>query len=120
MNLFKLILDYLAKNSSESLKTMDANMVEYHHKYKKDKPSGTALSLAKSLENIGINVPVSSVRAGAYPGVHTLNFDAEDETLTISHTARSRNVFAKGVVTVAEWFINIKKGGLYNFKDFLC
>jgi 4-hydroxy-tetrahydrodipicolinate reductase len=82
----------------------DAAIVETHHAMKKDAPSGTARSLAEAvLVSRGADVPVSSVRVGHVPGVHTLVLDAPFEQITLTHEARDRRVFADGALRAAHW-----------------
>ena len=65
---------------------------ELHHAAKKDAPSGTALALLQTMREAGYTAPidVSSTRAGAIPGTHTVGFDGGGETITLTHTARDR------------------------------
>ena len=67
---------------------------------KKDAPSGTALELLASMRRAGYErgVDVSSTRAGAIPGTHTLGFDGASETITLTHTSRDRSIFARGAL----------------------
>jgi 4-hydroxy-tetrahydrodipicolinate reductase len=82
----------------------DAALVETHHNKKKDAPSGTARSLAALVEEQrGAPVPVSSVRVGHVPGVHSLVLDAAFEQVTLTHEARDRRVFADGALLAARW-----------------
>jgi 4-hydroxy-tetrahydrodipicolinate reductase len=82
----------------------DAAIVETHHAMKKDAPSGTARSLAEAVRvSRGADVPVSSVRVGHVPGVHTLVLDAPFEQVTLTHEARDRRVFADGALLAARW-----------------
>jgi 4-hydroxy-tetrahydrodipicolinate reductase len=84
-----------------------AAIVETHHAMKKDAPSGTARSLAEVVrQNRGAVVPVSSVRVGHVPGVHTLILDAAFEQVTLTHEARDRRVFADGALLAARWMRN--------------
>jgi 4-hydroxy-tetrahydrodipicolinate reductase len=78
---------------------------EAHHVTKKDAPSGTALSLKKTMEQSGFPRPidVSSTRAGFIPGTHTVGFDGPAETITLTHTARDRSAFARGALLAATW-----------------
>ena len=75
-------------------------ITEVHHVHKLDAPSGTAVTLA---EQIGSNVPIESIREGEVPGIHTVTWDSEIDTLTLSHSAKSRQGFALGAVIAAEW-----------------
>lgn len=82
----------------------DAAIVETHHAMKKDAPSGTARSLAEVAQRSrGAEVPVTSVRVGHVPGVHTLVLDAAFEQVTLTHEARDRRVFADGALLAARW-----------------
>ena len=88
----------------------DPFLEEAHHKFKLDAPSGTAFTLKLIVEGeLGRAVPTASTRAGYIPGTHTVGFDSEVDTLTISHTARSRAGFAEGAIVAAKW-IEGRKG----------
>ena len=78
---------------------------ELHHDKKQDAPSGTALLLRAAMERRGYHraIDVSSTRAGAIPGTHTVGFDAAAETVTLTHTVRDRAVFAHGALVAAKW-----------------
>ena len=94
----------------------DPFIEEAHHKFKKDAPSGTALSLKKIVESeYQRETPTASTRAGYIPGTHTVGFDSEVDTVTITHTARSRAGFAEGAIVAAKWIQNRK--GLYEFSQ---
>jgi len=84
---------------------------EAHHAAKRDAPSGTALLLESALKGRAYNRPidVSSTRAGSIPGTHTVGFDALDETITLTHTARDRSGFARGALEAARW-VHGRKG----------
>ncbi len=91
---------------------------EAHHKFKKDSPSGTAIFLKRIVEaKYGREVPASSMRAGYFPGRHTLGFDSEADTLTITHTARSRAGFAAGALLAARWIAGRK--GFFEFSEII-
>jgi 4-hydroxy-tetrahydrodipicolinate reductase len=78
---------------------------ELHHSAKKDAPSGTALMLKQAMEQAGYSRPidVSSTRAGSIPGTHEIGFDAQAETVALTHTVRDRAVFAHGAIAAAKW-----------------
>lgn len=132
----------LMKLVSEAAKILfergfDIEIVEKHHNRKKDAPSGTALMLADSICN-GCNeklnyiydrssldekrnkndLGISSVRGGGIIGEHEVIYASEDETISISHTAYSKKIFANGALRAAE-FIDGKKSGIYDMKDVL-
>ncbi|MES3032899.1 MAG: dihydrodipicolinate reductase C-terminal domain-containing protein [Gemmatimonadota bacterium] len=101
--LFSIAVADAARRFSAAL-GFDAAIVETHHAMKKDAPSGTARSLAEAAERSrGSAVPVSSVRVGHVPGVHTLVLDAAFEQVTLTHEARDRRVFADGALLAARW-----------------
>ena len=92
---------------------------EIHHSAKKDAPSGTLLKLADEMREAGYDrhVDVASNRAGAIPGTHEIGFDSPADTITLRHTARSREGFALGAIKAAEWIAGRK--GFYEFGDIL-
>jgi 4-hydroxy-tetrahydrodipicolinate reductase len=90
---------------------------EIHHAAKKDAPSGTMLALVDEMERSGYARPVSvsSNRAGAIPGTHEIGFDSPEDTITIRHTARSREGFARGALRAANWVAG--KRGVFEFRE---
>jgi 4-hydroxy-tetrahydrodipicolinate reductase len=90
---------------------------EIHHSAKKDAPSGTLLKLVDEMKKAGYarNIDVGSNRAGAIPGTHEIGFDSGADTITLRHTARSREGFARGALKAAQWIIG--KKGLYEFSE---
>jgi len=92
---------------------------EAHHAAKRDAPSGTALALEAAIRRGGYTRPVNvaSTRAGSIPGTHTLGFDAVAETLTFTHEARDRSVFARGALEAARWVIG--RRGWFTMRDVL-
>jgi 4-hydroxy-tetrahydrodipicolinate reductase len=101
--LFSVLVSDAARRFSASL-GFDAALVETHHAMKKDAPSGTARSLAGvALRSRGTEVPVTSVRVGHVPGVHSLVLDSAFEQVTLTHEARDRRVFADGALLAARW-----------------
>jgi 4-hydroxy-tetrahydrodipicolinate reductase len=92
---------------------------EIHHSAKKDAPSGTLLKLVEEMRAAGFarKVDTSSNRAGAIPGIHEIGFDSAADTITLRHTARSREGFALGAIKAAEWVAG--KKGFYEFGDVL-
>lgn len=89
-------------------------IVEYHHDKKKDAPSGTALMLQNAS---GASV-IHSVRLSDIVGRHSVIFGLDNETITLSHSALDRKLFADGAIKAARWLIN-QPHGLYSFDDFL-
>jgi 4-hydroxy-tetrahydrodipicolinate reductase len=92
---------------------------ELHHSAKKDAPSGTLLKLVDEMRKAGFrrHVDAASNRAGATPGTHEIGFDSTADTITLRHTARSREGFALGALKAAEWVAGNK--GFYEFGDIL-
>ena len=108
------ILLKLTEEANERLSDWDIEITETHHRFKKDKPSGTA----KMIQNIfdGNEINTSSLRLGNVPGDHSVSFGGLGEVITISHRALSRRTFAEGILLSAQ-FISNKKSGFYSFKD---
>jgi 4-hydroxy-tetrahydrodipicolinate reductase len=92
---------------------------EIHHSAKKDAPSGTLLKLVEEMKKADPKRPVdvSSSRAGAHPGTHEAGFDSAADTITLRHTARSREGFARGALQAARWVVG--KKGWFEFRDIL-
>ena len=92
---------------------------EIHHITKKDAPSGTLVKLVEQMKAAGYEraIDASSNRAGAHPGTHEVGFDSAADTITLRHTARSREGFARGALKAAQWIIGRK--GFYEFSDVL-
>lgn len=92
---------------------------EIHHSAKKDAPSGTLIKLVEEMRSAGYsrNIDVASNRAGKIPGTHEVGFDSAADTITLRHTARSREGFALGAIRAAEWVVG--KKGFYEFGDVL-
>ena len=92
---------------------------EIHHHTKKDAPSGTLIKLVDEMKSAGFtgNIDVSSNRAGAHPGTHEIGFDSAADTITLRHTARSREGFARGALKAAQWIVG--KKGIFEFSEVL-
>jgi 4-hydroxy-tetrahydrodipicolinate reductase len=92
---------------------------EIHHDTKKDAPSGTLIALVNEMKAAGYerNIDASSSRAGRHPGTHEIGFDSAADTITLRHTARSREGFARGALKAAQWIPG--KQGVFEFKDVL-
>jgi len=90
---------------------------EIHHATKKDSTSGTLLALVERMKQAGYERPISTAsnRAGAHPGTHEIGFDSAADTITIRHTARSREGFARGALQAARWVMG--KKGFFDFRD---
>ena len=90
---------------------------EIHHATKKDAPSGTLLKLIEQMKQAGYTRPIdaSASRAGAHPGTHEIGFDSPGDTITLRHTARSREGFARGALKAAQWIAG--KKGFHEFSE---
>jgi 4-hydroxy-tetrahydrodipicolinate reductase len=92
---------------------------EIHHSAKKDAPSGTLKKLASDIREAGFTGPLtlSSNRAGAHIGTHEIGFDSAADTITLRHTARSREGYAQGALQAARWIEG--KKGIFEFREIL-
>lgn len=117
----------------------DIEIIEKHHRFKKDAPSGTALSIAESiaenikrdLKEVGVygregqvgerpskEIALHAVRAGDIVGEHTIIYGALGETIELTHRAHTRDTFASGAIKAGKWLSN-KKPGVYTMYDVL-
>jgi 4-hydroxy-tetrahydrodipicolinate reductase len=95
---------------------------EIHHSAKKDAQSGTLLKLIDDMKRSGYarNIDASSNRAGANPGTHEIGFDSTADTITLRHTARNRDGFARGAIKAARWIVDHPdQRGVFEFSDIL-
>jgi 4-hydroxy-tetrahydrodipicolinate reductase len=109
----------LTKTAAKTLKDFDIEIVEAHHKMKRDAPSGTAKKLAgiiKEAGNMKQEVKVHSIRAGDTVGEHNVMFIGNGEQIELIHRATSRNAFASGVVEAIKFIVG-QKPGLYSMAD---
>jgi len=92
---------------------------EIHHSTKKDAPSGTLLQIVEAMKRAGYerDIDVSSNRAGTHPGTHEIGFDSSADTITLRHTARNREGFARGALKAAQWLVG--KKGFHEFREIL-
>jgi len=90
---------------------------EIHHAGKKDAPSGTLLALVDEMKRSGYDRTISAAasRAGAIPGTHEIGFDSPADTITLRHSARSREGFARGALRAAWWVAG--KTGFHSFRE---
>jgi 4-hydroxy-tetrahydrodipicolinate reductase len=101
-----------------SLDQYEAFIEEQHHSRKRDAPSGTALKLRDLMaQEIKVEIPIVSTRAGHIPGTHRVGFDSAADQLTLTHMARSREGFAAGSLLAARWIVGRK--GIYEFADLM-
>jgi 4-hydroxy-tetrahydrodipicolinate reductase len=116
------VLFSLAREAAELLGSdFRAEIVETHHKMKKDAPSGTAKTLAEILqaERKGEReIPIQSIRESDIVGEHSVIFSGPAERLEVTHRAASREIFARGALRAAKWIVH-KPPGLYSMQDVL-
>ncbi len=136
-------VNVLFKLAAEAAKLLgddyDVEIIEAHHRFKKDAPSGTAMKLAevlagalgRDLEKVGKyarhgligertknEIGIQTIRAGDIVGDHTIIFGGLGERLELTHRAGSRDTFARGAIRAAKWVVN-QSPGLYDMRDVL-
>jgi 4-hydroxy-tetrahydrodipicolinate reductase len=118
MNVFQMLVEEAARRFA-SHESYGVWIHELHHAAKKDAPSGTALQLKAGIERAGYSrtIDVSSSRAGSIPGTHTVGFDGLADTVTLTHTVRDREVFARGALEAARWLKG--RQGWFTMRDLL-
>ena len=97
---------------TNKLKNADIVISEYHHKHKKDSPSGTAKQLAKIISKNKKDFSINSNRVSNECGIHKVDYFIEDEIVTIYHQAKSKSCFAIGALNMAKKLTE-KESGLY-------
>jgi 4-hydroxy-tetrahydrodipicolinate reductase len=116
------VLEDLVERAASILKDgWDLDVLDIHHRHKKDAPSGTALMLGRAAQKgrtDGTDVEYAALRHGGVIGEHHVNLSSEMETITLSHTSNNRAVFAQGALTAALWAVD-QDTGLYGMKDVL-
>ena len=116
------VLFWLTRKAAEQLSgDFDAEIIETHHKMKKDAPSGTAKTLAevlKATKKTQTEIPIQSIREGDVVGEHAVIFRGPSERLELTHRATTREIFARGALHAAKWIIN-QPPGLYSMQDVL-
>ena len=139
MSLGVAVLNKLVSLASKALKDFDCEIVEQHHRYKVDSPSGTALTLAEhaakardlDLDAVRVSgrdgdigartkdeIGVMSLRGGDIVGRHTVGLYNDGEFIELHHTATSRNTFSRGAIKASKWLVN-QEPGLYSINDCL-
>ncbi len=128
------VLSYLTKQATKLLQDFDIEIVEKHHNQKLDAPSGTAIMLASSAkeerdlqENFGRHgrsckrekseIGMHAVRGGTVIGEHEVGFYGENERIILSHSAESREVFAKGAIVAGKFMATQTECRMYDMND---
>ena len=118
MSLGIALLIELAKKTAAAFPEADIEIIETHHNRKVDAPSGTAKTLQEAIGEERLPIAdVESIREGEVPGIHTVVWDSEVDTISISHSAKSRKGFALGAVIAAEWMKG--KTGWHDFSEII-
>jgi len=108
------VLLKLTKKANELLPDWDVEISETHHRFKKDKPSGTAKMMQEIFKDKKVNT--SSFRLGNVPGDHSISFAGLGEVITLDHRALSRRTFAEGILLASEFAIK-QQSGYYSFTN---
>jgi len=114
------VLLWLTQKAAELFGSdFNPEIVETHHKMKKDAPSGTAKTLSELLKAVrNSEIPIQSIREGDVVGEHTIIFSGPSESLELRHRAANRGIFAAGALRAGKWIIN-KPPGSYTMQDVL-
>lgn len=131
------VMQIIAEKLASMLEDFDIEIIEKHHRYKVDSPSGTAKMLFEAVNKGRENklnalqgrdgfyserpvseVGVSSLRGGNIVGEHTVYYCGEDEVIELKHIASSKKIFANGAIKAARFLLN-RAPGLYNMNDVL-
>ena len=139
MSLGVAVMNRLVELASKSLSDFDIEIVEQHHRHKKDAPSGTAITFGEyaakgrelNLDDVRVSgrngligersqdeIAIMALRGGDIVGRHTVGFYNDGEFVEINHTATSRDTFAKGAIKATKWIIN-QPNGQYHISDCL-
>ena len=128
----------IARKAAKHLKEFDIEIIETHHRHKKDAPSGTALKLGEEIvAELGLSksnfnfkrqdqegqrkeneIGFSSIRGGNIPGEHTVIFHGDNESVELTHKAHNRKILSDGAIQAAVW-LSSKEKGFYTFKDMI-
>lgn len=130
------ILMVIIKTLAKLLPSYDVEISEYHHRHKKDAPSGTAMKIAAAINNAKENkepclvfgrfgsmvrknheIGIHAIRAGGIIGVHKVLFSGNYDEIEVTHRSYSRSVFAEGALKASKFIAN--KSGFYNMEDVL-
>ena len=131
------LLTSLVKKAA-AVEGYDAEIIEKHHRNKLDAPSGTAIMLAEAIKSVrggetvtdraslgkkhcrgDGEIGIASVRGGSIVGEHEVIFAGEGETVTVSHSAENRGIFASGAIAAARFITAQKPGRIYGMEDLI-
>ena len=128
----------IARKAAKHLKEFDIEIIETHHRHKKDAPRGTAFKLGEEIvAELGLSksnfnfkrqdqegqrkeneIGFSSIRGGNILGEHTVIFHGDNESVELTHKAHNRKIFSDGAIQAAVW-LSSKEKGFYTFKDMI-
>ena len=129
---------HLARSAAKYLKEFEIEIIETHHRYKKDSPSGTAIKLGQEIakelnlseksfifdrqqnqnERKKGDIGFSSIRGGNIPGEHTVIFHGENESIELTHKAFNRKIFSDGAIEASVW-VKSQINGFYSYSDMI-
>jgi 4-hydroxy-tetrahydrodipicolinate reductase len=118
----QVMLDLLQRAAAALGEEYDIELVETHHRFKRDAPSGTSQRLARAVAQghqpplDAAAIPIHSVRGGDVVGDHSVFFMSQGDRLEITHRATSRRTFAMGALRAARWIVH-QPPGLYDMAD---
>lgn len=129
MSLGANLVAALARQAARVLRDFDVQVVEMHHRQKKDAPSGTALMLGRAVAagradragdaaSLSDGIGFASLRGGTVVGEHRVIFAGPHERISIEHVAEDRSIFARGAIAAAKWGRG-RRPGLYSMSDVL-
>ena len=115
------VLFRILKEAAATLKGYKVDIEEAHHIHKKDAPSGTAKKIAQVINQQGFSIKIEDIKAireGEIVGDHKVVFESDVDSLQLSHSAKTRDIFAQGALVAAKWIAK-KDPGLYSMDDVL-
>ena len=111
-----LLIKEILINNLDNISKFDIELIETHHKYKKDAPSGTMKNIESILDSKELHYNTHSLRAGTVRGEHSIILYGDDEIIEIKHTSLSRKIYALGALEASKWLMCQEKG-LFSYKD---
>lgn len=112
------ILKKIIKENILLFKDYDIELIDIHHKYKLDAPSGTMKSIESIFKDNELEYTVDVIRKGTIKGEHKVLLYGDEEYIEINHVALSRKIFANGAINAARWILT-KEKGLFSFEDYI-
>ena len=118
VNVFYGLVDEAARKLA-AIDGYDPFILDWHHRFKQDSPSGTALEIQRRIaRHYGARVvPIASQRAGYMPSLHSVGFDSEADTIHLEHRSKNRQGLAEGALLAAQWIAG--RSGFHEFREVL-